>query len=166
MSRPSRVRRWLKRGGLILSALVVAAWVVSLPFAWYASKKTAEHDWSLALANGHFYFSTFDWMFWPERWSCDVARSLDQTGWTFYVNNDTPCSVELPCWLLFLVVASPTAYLFWQDRHFPPGRCQSCNYDLTGNMSEVCPECGKKLSKPAIPSCENDEASEEKDHQI
>lgn len=25
---------------------------------------------------------------------------------------------------------------------FPPGHCQSCGYDLTGNVSGVCPECG------------------------
>ncbi len=24
----------------------------------------------------------------------------------------------------------------------PPGSCQKCGYDLTGNVSGVCPECG------------------------
>jgi len=26
------------------------------------------------------------------------------------------------------------------------GRCISCNYDLTGNVSGICPECGTKIS--------------------
>ena len=25
----------------------------------------------------------------------------------------------------------------------PPGHCQACGYNLTGNMSGTCPECGK-----------------------
>ncbi len=28
----------------------------------------------------------------------------------------------------------------------PPGSCQRCGYDLTGNVSGRCPECGKPLS--------------------
>lgn len=27
-------------------------------------------------------------------------------------------------------------------RRYPVGRCQSCGYDLTGNASGICPECG------------------------
>ena len=27
----------------------------------------------------------------------------------------------------------------------PPGHCQDCGYDLTGNVSGRCPECGKAI---------------------
>jgi len=27
----------------------------------------------------------------------------------------------------------------------PDGHCQSCGYDLTGNVSGVCPECGERI---------------------
>lgn len=30
---------------------------------------------------------------------------------------------------------------FWGEPDF----CRSCGYDLTGNVSGVCPECGRKL---------------------
>jgi hypothetical protein len=54
--------------------------------------------------------------------------------------------VFLPFWLLVLPFAVPTAISFWRDRrrHAPPHCCQSCGYDLTGNTSGVCPECGEK----------------------
>jgi predicted RNA-binding Zn-ribbon protein involved in translation (DUF1610 family) len=31
-------------------------------------------------------------------------------------------------------------------RKVPPGLCVSCHYDLTGNVSGVCPECGKAIN--------------------
>ena len=29
-----------------------------------------------------------------------------------------------------------------------PGRCQECDYDLTGNVSGTCPECGTAVTEP------------------
>ncbi len=29
---------------------------------------------------------------------------------------------------------------------YPPGHCQTCGYNLTGNVSGVCPECGTPVS--------------------
>ena len=31
---------------------------------------------------------------------------------------------------------------FWPRRRPKPGCCSSCGYDLTGNVSGRCPECG------------------------
>jgi len=33
----------------------------------------------------------------------------------------------------------------FRKRVFPPGHCDWCGYDLTGNTSGTCPECGKPL---------------------
>jgi len=55
--------------------------------------------------------------------------------------------IILPLWLLLAIVAAPTAYLWWHARRFPPGHCQKCGYDLTGNVSGRCPECGVPLSR-------------------
>ncbi len=50
-------------------------------------------------------------------------------------------SLHLPPWLVLF--AGPTALLWWRDRRrIPPGHCQKCGYNLTGNVSGVCPECG------------------------
>ena len=36
--------------------------------------------------------------------------------------------------------------LFWIEHcRIPPDLCQRCRYDLTGNTSGVCPECGERI---------------------
>lgn len=46
----------------------------------------------------------------------------------------------LTCLLLTLVIGS---YLFWRDRHRVSSGCWCrCGYNLTGNVSGYCPECG------------------------
>ena len=50
--------------------------------------------------------------------------------------------VVVPLWLPLLVFGLATAVLWWRDRRLPPGHCQTCAYDLTGNESGRCPECG------------------------
>ena len=54
--------------------------------------------------------------------------------------------LTIPLWIPFLAIVLPTALLFWLDRRrIPPGHCQKCGYNLTGNVSGVCPECGEKV---------------------
>ncbi len=48
----------------------------------------------------------------------------------------------VPLWIPFVCVFLPTAILFWMDRPPPKGCCLPCGYNLTGNVSGVCPECG------------------------
>lgn len=47
-------------------------------------------------------------------------------------------------WLL-IPVAAFTAVIWHRARRPPKGHCSHCGYDLTGNESRVCPECGTKL---------------------
>jgi len=54
-------------------------------------------------------------------------------------------STAVPLWIPLVVIAIPTAFLFWLDRRrIPSGYCKKCGYDLTGNVSGICPECGEK----------------------
>ncbi len=59
-------------------------------------------------------------------------------------------ALVLPPWLLFvLFVVAPTALLLrgpvrrWRRRK--RNLCVLCGYNLTGNTSGVCPECGKRI---------------------
>jgi len=55
-------------------------------------------------------------------------------------------------WTLGFVGAAALIYIVFRSRSAPPsrlGHCRKCDYDLTGNTSGVCPECGLKTSRSA-----------------
>jgi hypothetical protein len=65
-------------------------------------------------------------------------------------------SVDLPLFLPFTTVAVVTGFLWYRDRRrIPPGHCQKCGYNLTGNVSGVCPECGENTYSHCVPDHEN-----------
>ena len=53
----------------------------------------------------------------------------------------------IPAWIAVMLAGVPTAVLWQFDRRktIPPGHCRSCHYNLTGNVSGRCPECGEKV---------------------
>ena len=59
-------------------------------------------------------------------------------------------TVRLPCWMLLnLCIAYPGLVLvrntITRRRRNRPGLCVSCGYNLTGNVSGICPECGSAI---------------------
>ncbi len=56
-------------------------------------------------------------------------------------------------WITLLLSLLFPSYALWRflrgPRYHPPlppdGRCAYCDYDLTGNVSGVCPECGNQI---------------------
>lgn len=59
---------------------------------------------------------------------------------------DVP-SVSIPLLLPVLLMALPTAFLWWHGSRVLPGHCRGCGYDLTGNVSGRCPECGQQVGR-------------------
>ncbi len=57
----------------------------------------------------------------------------------------------IPLWLPFLLIALPTGFLFWSDhrKRTRVGHCTTCGYDLKGNTSGTCPECGATTARAA-----------------
>ena len=81
-------------------------------------------------------------------------RYSDRTGW-LRVFTTRSIDVELPLWMPFVLFAAyPTVALIrgplrhwrWQRK----GSCLSCGYNLTGNTSGVCPECGTGLESRQV----------------
>lgn len=76
---------------------------------------------------------------------------------TWEVTGFTSWSMAIPIWMVILALAA--APVTWVAFRAPPfirrhsltarrlrrGLCIRCGYDLTGNVSGVCPECGAAL---------------------
>lgn len=61
------------------------------------------------------------------------------------------CAVQrlrMPMWLLFAFCTLATLVLFLRCRStISPGHCRKCGYNLTGNVSGVCSECGTRIAQ-------------------
>ena len=81
-----------------------------------------------------------------------VSRSGQYSYFISYAGQIHSKGVALPYWMIILFMAIAPA--FWvraeisRRRRLRSGLCQSCGYDLTGNTSGVCPECGAAISTP------------------
>lgn len=60
--------------------------------------------------------------------------------------------VTIALWIPVAVTVLLTAGLWLVERYrFPFSHCQRCGYDLTGNVSGVCPECGSRCARRTAP---------------
>ncbi|MEW6251191.1 MAG: hypothetical protein AB1716_11125 [Planctomycetota bacterium] len=70
---------------------------------------------------------------WELPHTADLGQSTIGTWW----------ELVLPLWNLALLTAAPGLLLLWRHRRRRvPGFCRKCGYNLTGNVSGRCPECG------------------------
>lgn len=94
-----------------------------------------------------------------------AVRCLDVVGLPGFIiaaaagallTGDPRCVAGIPGVLLVVNVAfygsigACMAYLWSENRsnaNDPPGRCARCDYDLTGDASGVCPECGTEVNR-------------------
>lgn len=62
-------------------------------------------------------------------------------------NPDEMTEPPAPCCnFVLLAFLITTTGMIWQRKPMCPfNHCQQCDYDLTGNISGVCPECGKTV---------------------
>ena len=147
--RRSRARRFLKWAGLVLCLLIATAWAVSLRWSVYAHGSVV----SVTLWEGQIPLLDGWDPFWDgyQRFSLIPVQRQGCCGFTWggrlLVRSDTRSAVgwTAPLWAVLVVLAIPTAFLWWRDRRPPKDHCQNCGYDLTGNVSGVCPECGNPI---------------------
>ena len=70
-------------------------------------------------------------------------------------------AITIPIWLPIAVLwVSPLVYAVRRAcrRSSSKGRCEACRYDLTGNISGVCPECGTKIPPEQQARCGRSES--------
>jgi len=58
-------------------------------------------------------------------------------------------TLSVPLWMLFAALITPLVISVVRCARTRPGCCPACGYDLTGNTSGRCPECGTASIDPA-----------------
>ena len=152
-------------------AILWLAWLVSAvtPLGYYTDK------WDLWLQGGQVFATyhginwnavqvqvrdLYNWEldrrrsagFWSSVWHRSLPNAHAQLGfvlpgWQQISLNPsvTAHTLALPIWILLLPTALVTFLLWRNSRPVPFGHCPQCRYNLTGNVSGVCPECGEKV---------------------
>ena len=163
MRRRFRLLRVAKWGGVVMCVLLAAAWVGSVIW-WIGYLPAVDDGLRFHINHGRIHVGIGAAAYNPG-WR---AYALDIVGWglvwpsvnqivyaprstnVFPRSNITRVTriITIPFWLCFAVVLIPTVILVWIDRRRSlPGHCP-CGYDLTGNVSGVCPECGREFPGP------------------
>lgn len=151
MAKRLRRRRFCKWGGLGVSILLSLGWLASLTMAMIASYGRLR----VTVFSGGIGFSVYKhsldtrlalWGAEPIRWLPSIGPK--RWGVPDRTRRDIACTAFIPFWCLLPLAAIPTVILWRGDRAFPPGCCQDCGYDLTGNTTGACSECGERIDDP------------------
>ncbi len=149
-----RLRNTIKWGGTALTVLLLVVWVGSR--WWWAGVEFLPTG-ELFVTGGRFAIGWQEpWSIVPENYSCWMSR-LWSTRFEWWFDawpqpgamGRTLFTVVSPIWVIFLLAAAPTLWLWWRDRRRAPGMCTHCGYDLRGVAHEVCPECGAPPPQPS-----------------
>ncbi|MCL4196578.1 MAG: hypothetical protein KJZ69_03720 [Phycisphaerales bacterium] len=142
------MRSTIKWGGTVLTVLLLLAWVGSRwrKFGGYMLPTAAA-----TVDGGQLCIGWLEpWSPIPDSDGCIWvwSHSYQEFAWWFDFDGGpiqtghTALYVYVPVWTLVLLAGLPTASVWYRDRRRAPGLCIKCGYDLRGNTSGVCPECG------------------------
>ena len=163
-----RARRHARRTAALIALaagllMIAGAWITSYWWAFGFQDRSQRYEWFVLQGNLHINRFPPNYVaskiapmgLWAGGFGVSRARlfppffSLPH----FYRAGLADWRLELPLHLPFLVFATPLAALWmyprlpftrrrWRRKH---GLCVTCGYDLTGNESGVCPECGVEV---------------------
>lgn len=95
----------------------------------------------------------YGWSLYPRRiWVGKFNPKYDRRLWNFglvWRKSNTSWTVTVVAvWPFVVLPICAAAVAWWRDRRrFPAGCCSACGYDLTGNVSGTCPECGQAVAE-------------------
>lgn len=153
-------RRWRLRRTLKWVCAGGCAMIMSLALMCFVFESTTiflSQNVSLVLARG-----TCTWRYFDDRTSTVEFQppggsvflfdrsGIGQPTWAScfglpaVLRRDRLFSVSLPLWIPFVPILTLTLWCWWRDRR-RQGICRDCDYNLTGNLSGTCPECGLNM---------------------
>ncbi len=146
--RSTRTRRVLMRCSLLVCLLLIATWLVNLRWSFAYGWDRLQLFCDLGVVEVRVYSPLQE----HPRWRY-FGRSVGEMHWGFdYYWTGRSKSVGVPLWFPLSLFAICPAGMFislvrrWNRRRW--GYCVQCRYDLTGNLSGICPECGTEVEKP------------------
>lgn len=168
MHQPSRARNIFKWFGVGLSLSLLAAWIVSLwTIVVYGQYGEAE----FRLMGGEFVVEVYvpKFQFGAGYWRVFDATPKDagflgfglclpyfgtrySPGNSLIYQSFTSYEARVPLWLMLAAISLLT-WIAWHRDHrrisspLDHPLCASCGYDLTGNFSGVCSECGSTMPR-------------------
>ncbi len=133
-------------------------WVASL--RWYVTWFDVTGHTGISVTNGQLLVNRYDPGPSPlisRGWRFGQTDAPPAHGWLLVWGRTgtagNPSFVSLPLWMPLALLLVSTASVWWLDRRrIPPGHCQHCGYDLTGNVSGRCPECGTLIEREGKPA--------------
>ena len=144
--RHNRVVRWVFRLGVAACGVIVAVTVVSF---WRSAKASAAGG-TVILDYGSVYLFLLPLEPTGVRVGPTIGTYIPWTTKTRMAlptgsGPDTMTTVyTYPTWWFLLAALIPTALAWRRLRRPLPGHCRKCGYDLTGNVTGVCSECGEE----------------------
>lgn len=139
---------------MVLSLLIAGLWASSIPFHWgwtwrgdFPYRQVDVYGGAVIAYGAYVPGNTEGWHVWrrtPEDYRYGSTGHIWRPYFVYYASNDF-LRIVIPFWIPFLLTTVPAAILWLRDRATPSHCCQTCAYDLTGNTSGVCPECGNRI---------------------
>lgn len=185
MSTSFRTRRIVKWIGVVITALMIMA--ILLSFRWQLGYRLkGQHHAMIHLASGRLLLQFYEFSpanekllmrsapppglymsearsslkkieLVPSQISGQISAEIKTANGTAVVLG-TGKGIFVPLWIPLIVLVATTTLLLWRDRkRARTGYCIQCGYNLFGNTSGRCPECGILDGVAAVAGPEGDE---------
>ena len=139
-------KRRIGATGLAVSGILIVMFVISL---WY-NYAVIYSPVGFGIVRGSVGFVVESTPSLPDGFNLISHRFGARDWWPRVISNTSERGILLPIWMIIVPLLFSSVILWYRNRMPPSGHCRSCDYDLTGNVSGKCSECGKPI-KQATP---------------